>query len=95
MVIDGEGGDLLHKLEKVDSGIQKSRLKFALEVDIIFARIDSINILGNVDEGHDVNCELPQDRTDDIEVEDVWLRAFLGKTFNGLWEVRLPGSMWQ
>jgi len=38
----------------------------------------------NVVESDDVDCELAEDGTDDVGVEDVGLRAFFGECFDGL-----------
>jgi hypothetical protein len=40
--------------------------------------------LRDVDEGYDVHGELAEDRADDVDVEDVVLRALLGEGLNGL-----------
>lgn len=37
LVVDGEGGDLLDQLEKVDGAVEEGGLEFAFEVDFSFA----------------------------------------------------------
>jgi len=37
LVVDGEGGDLLDKLEEIDGTVKKRRGEFTLEVDIWIA----------------------------------------------------------
>ena len=44
----------------------------------------ALDVGGDVDEGDDMDCELPQDRPDDVRVEDVRLGAFFGEAFDGL-----------
>lgn len=39
LVVDGEGGDLLDQLEKVDCTVQQRRLEFALKINIIISPI--------------------------------------------------------
>ncbi|KAI6768022.1 hypothetical protein HG530_006031 [Fusarium avenaceum] len=42
----------------------------------------SIAKAGNIDQSHNVNSELSQDGTNDVDVEDVGLRAFLAQTLD-------------
>lgn len=85
MIVDGEGGDLLDELQKVDGAVEKRRLEFAFEVDVLFARLDGLDVVGQVDERDDVDGELAEDGADDVGVEDVGLGTFFGETFDGLW----------
>ncbi|KAI6750013.1 hypothetical protein HG531_007278 [Fusarium graminearum] len=80
LVVDGKGGDLLDKLEEVDSGVEERGREFSLKINIIGAT--SIAKAGDVDQGGNVNSELSQNGTDDVNVEDVGLRTFLAKTFD-------------
>jgi hypothetical protein len=86
LVVDGESGDLLDKLQEVDGAVEERGLEFALEVDgaAVFHGFDCRHVLGDVDEGGDVDGELAKNGGDDVPVPDIVLRAFLGELFNGL-----------
>jgi hypothetical protein len=86
LVVDGEGGDLLDELEEVDGRVEEGGLEFAFEVDGRGQRFrrDGVDVVGNVDEGGDVDGELAEDGADDVEIEDVGLRALFRKAFDGL-----------
>jgi hypothetical protein len=43
-----------------------------------------IAISSDEDKRNDVNGELAKNRSNDVEVEDIWLRAFLGKALDRL-----------
>ena len=47
----------------------------------------AVDIVGEIDEGDDMDGELAEDGADDVRVEDVRLGALFGETFNGLWEM--------
>jgi len=51
---------------------------------LFFERLDGSNVAGDVDECDNVDGKLAEDRTNDVGVEDVGLRAFFGKCFDGL-----------
>ena len=53
----------------------------------------AVDIVGEIDEGDDMDGELAEDGADDVRVEDVRLGALFGETFNGLWEV-LAAARW-
>lgn len=89
LVVDCEGGDLLDKLKEVDCGVEEGGLEFLLEVRVGVFGFDTLDVLGYVDEGDDVNGELTEDGADDVDVEDVVLGTFFGKGFDGLWFVSM------
>ena len=86
LVVDGEGRDLLDELQQVDGAVEERGLELALEVDgaAVFHGLELGHVLGDVDEGGDVDGELAEDRGDDVPVPDVVLRAFLRELLNGL-----------
>ena len=84
MIVDGEGGDLLDELEKVDGAVEERGLEFAFEVDVGVAGFDAGDVASDVDQGDDVDGELAEDGAHDVEVEDFGLGAFFGETFTGL-----------
>ena len=49
-----------------------------------YSRSKLVAVTGDIDESDDMDSELSQNRSNDIEVEDVRLRTFLGETFNRL-----------
>lgn len=61
MVVDGEGGDLLDELEKINRTVEQRWFKFTFEVYVLGARLGSLNIIGNVDKGDDMDGELAED----------------------------------
>jgi hypothetical protein len=87
LVVDGEGGDLLDELQEVDGAVEERGLEFAFEVNLGAWRLlfEFVDVLGDVDEGGDVDGELAEDRGDDVPVPDVVLRAFFRELFNGLY----------
>lgn len=84
LVVDGKGGNLLDELKEVDGRVKEGWLKFLLQIDVLFFGISALHVLRYVDQSNDVDSELAKNGADDVEVEDVVLRAFLGKRFNGL-----------
>lgn len=84
LIVDSEGRDLLDKLEQVDGTVEEGGFKFAFEVDLFGSRFDGLDVIGEIDEGDDVDGELAEDGADDVRVEDVGLGAFFGKAFDGL-----------
>ena len=84
MVIYCESGDLLDELEEVDGAVEKGGFKFAFEVDVVAARFVALHVIGEVDEGDDVDGELAENGANDVRVEDIGLRPFFGETFDGL-----------
>ncbi len=77
MVVDGEGGDLLDELQEVDGAVEEGGLEFAFEVDFgaVFFLFEEVDVVGDVDEGGDVDGELAEDGGDDVPVPDVVLWA--------------------
>lgn len=53
----------------------------------IYLRLNPGDIVRNVNQGDDVDRKLPEDGADDVEVEDIWLRSFLGQTLDGLFVI--------
>ena len=84
LVVDGEGGDLLDELEKVDGRVEQRRRELGLEVDALGARRDLVAEPGNVDERDHVHGELAENGADDVKVEDVGLGTLLGETLDRL-----------
>lgn len=78
MIVDGKGGDLLDELEQVDGAVEEGGFEIAFEINVVAARLVALNIVGDVDEGDDVDCELAKDGADDVGVENVGLGAFFG-----------------
>lgn len=73
-------------MKQVDGGVEEGGLEFTFEVDSL-ARgrgVMGVDVVGDVDEGGDVDGELAEDGADDVGVEDVGLRAFFGEAFDGL-----------
>ena len=84
MVIDSKGRNLLDELEQVDGAVEERGFKFPFEVDLLRPGFDSLNVIGEVDEGSDMDSKLAEYGADDVRIEDVGLRAFFGEAFNGL-----------
>ena len=84
MIVDGKGRDLLDELEKVDGAIEKGGFKFALEVDLLSSGFDTLDVVGKVDEGDNMDGELAEDGADYVRIEDVGLGAFFREAFYGL-----------
>ena len=86
MVVDGERGDLLDKLEEVDGAVEEGRFEFGFEVDLgaVFLRLKLVDVVGDVNQGDDVNGELAEDGWDDVPIPDVVLRSLFGELFDGL-----------
>jgi hypothetical protein len=53
--------------------------------------VGALYVLRNIDEGGNVDGELAEDRADDVEVEDVVLRALLRQGFDGLKDALVLG----
>lgn len=47
-------------------------------------RFNLVDVSGQVDESHNVNGKLAKHGSNDVHVEDVWLRSFLGQPLDGL-----------
>ena len=86
MVIYCKSGDLLDELEEVDGAVEKGGFEFAFEVDVVATRFVALHIIGEVDEGDDVDGELAENGANDVRVEDIGLGSFFGETFDGLLE---------
>ena len=93
MIVDSEGGDLLDELEQVDCAVEEGRFEFAFEVDLLGARLDTSDILGEIDERDDVDGKLAEDRPNDVRIEDVRLGAFFREAFNRLGDVLVDALM--
>ena len=78
MVVDGEGGDLLDKLQQVDGAVEEGGLEFAFEIDGLATGFGALHVIGYVNERGDVDGELAENRADDVRVEDVGLGPFFG-----------------
>ena len=77
MIVDSEGGNLLDKLQEVNSAVQKGGFEFAFEVDIIRAWLYLVHVVRDIYKGDDVDRKLPQNGPDDVGIEDVRLRSLL------------------
>lgn len=77
---------MLDELQEVDGAVEERGLELALEVDgaAVLHGLESGDVLGDVDEGGDVDGELAENGGDDVPVPDVVLRALLGELFDGL-----------
>jgi len=89
LVVDCKGADLLDELQEVDGAVEEGGLEFGFDVGIehevlFFEWLDGGDVARDVDKSDDVDCELAEDGTDDVRVEDVGLRAFFGECFDGL-----------
>ena len=84
LVVDCEGGDLLDELEEVNGRVEERGLEFAFQVDVGVFGFGALHVLRYVDERGDVDGELREHRQDDVRVEDVVLRAFLGELLDRL-----------
>lgn len=84
MVIDRKSRDLLNKLHDVDSAVQKGRLEFAFQVDLIGWWHNGIDVVREQDQGDDVNRKLSEHRAQNVSVEDIRLRAFFREDFDRL-----------
>ena len=84
MVVDCEGGDLLDELEEVDCGVEKRGLEVLFQVRVGVLGFDALYVLGDIDEGDDVDGELTEDGANDVNVEDVVLGTLLREGFDGL-----------
>ena len=86
MIIYCERGDLLDELKEVDGAVEKGWFEFAFKVDVVAARFVALNIVGEVDEGDNVNRKLAENGANDVRVEDIRLGSFFGETLDGLFE---------
>jgi hypothetical protein len=86
LVVDGERGDLLDELEEVNGTVEERRFELGLEVDLgaIFFLLELVDVVGDVDQSDDVDCELAEDGWDDVPVPDVVLWSLFGELFDRL-----------
>ena len=75
---------MLDQLKEIDGRVEKRGLKFTLEINVGLLGLGTLNVSGDVDQSDNMNGELSENGADDVRVEDVGLRSFLGKCFNGL-----------
>lgn len=87
LVVDCEGGDLLDELQEVDCGVQEGGLEVLFEIGVRVLGLDALHVLRYVDECDDVDCELAEDRADNVDVEDIVLGTLLGEGLDGLGEL--------
>ena len=73
-------------MEEVDGTVEEGGFEFAFEVDVVAARFVALHVVGEVDEGDDVDGELAENGANDVRVEDIGFRPFFGETFDGLME---------
>lgn len=78
MVVDGEGGNLLDQLEEIHRRVEKRWLELAFQIYVIGFGFRALDVLRDVDQSSDMDRKLTEDRTDNVEVENVVLRAFFG-----------------
>ncbi len=71
-------------MEEVDGAVEKGGFEFAFEVDVVAAGFVALDVVGEVDEGDDVDGKLAENGANDVRVEDVGLRPLFGETFDGL-----------
>lgn len=84
LIIYSECGNLLNELEQVHSAIEEGGFEFAFEVDLFSPGFAGLDVVGEVDEGGDVDGKLAEDGADDIGIEDVRLGPFFGEAFDRL-----------
>ena len=70
--------------EQVDGGVEERRLEVSFKINVIGNGFADLDVSGDVDEGEDMDYELAEDGADDVWVEDVILRPFLGELLNRL-----------
>ena len=70
--------------EQVDGGVEERRLEVSFKINVVGNRFADLDVSRDVDEGKDMDYELAKDRADDVWVEDVILRPFLGELLNRL-----------
>ncbi len=79
-------------MEEVDGAVEKGGFEFAFKVDVVTARFVALNIVGEVDEGDDVDGELAENGANDVRVKDVRLGSFFGETLDRLLGLLLVGT---
>lgn len=86
LVIDGERGDLLDELQKIDGRVEKRGLKLLLQIDLASRRLlfELVDVVGDVDQSDDMHNELPKHGGDDVPIPDVVLRPLLRERFDSL-----------
>ena len=86
MVVDRKSGYLLNKLKEIDGAVEQRWLKLLFEIDLlaVFSWLELVDIIGDVDQGDNVDCELGKYRRDDVPIPDVVLRSLSRQCFNGL-----------
>lgn len=62
-------------MQEVDGAVEEGGLELAFEVDVLFAGLDLLDVIREVDEGDDVDGELAKNGANDVGVEDVGLRS--------------------
>jgi hypothetical protein len=60
-------------LQEVDGAVEEGGLELAFEVDVLFAGLDLLDVIREVDEGDDMDGELAEDGANDVGIEDVGL----------------------
>ena len=75
---------MLNELEEVDCGVEKRGLEVLFQVRVGVLGFDALDVLGDVDEGDDVDGELTEDGANDVNVEDVVLGTLFREGFDGL-----------
>lgn len=87
LVVDSKGGDLLDQLEEVDGGVEQARFELLSQVIRVEAEVlglMNLDVVGDVNQCDDVNGKLSENGADDVDVEDIGLRALFRELFNGL-----------
>ena len=79
----------MDELEEVDGAVEEGGVELALEIDFraVFSLFEAVDVVGDVDEGDDVDGELTEDGRDDVPVPDVVLRSGAGELFDRLLDV--------
>ncbi len=60
-------------MQEVDGAVEEGGLELAFEVDVLFAGLDLLDVIREVDEGDDMDGELAEDGANDVGIEDVGL----------------------
>jgi hypothetical protein len=84
LVVDGKGRNLLDELQEVDSRVEEGWLKLLLEIGVGVLRLDTLNVLRDVDQSCNMDSKLSEDGANDVGVEDVVLWSLFRESLNSL-----------
>lgn len=75
--IEDKGRYLLRQPKEVDGSVQQSRLKLLFQINLS-PILEMLGLSSHVHQEDNVNCELKQDREEDVKVENVSEGSLLG-----------------